>query len=87
MPDAQDTSLEVQSHNRKVRYQARRQVEDRLTAKYGGSGAARLRARKFMEGKHVHKTESGQLVLTSPADHGKRHGRGNRGKPKAYRRT
>lgn len=87
MPDAQGTSREVQSHNRKVRYQARREVEDRLTAKYGDTPAARLRARKFMEGKHVHKTDSGRLVLTSPADHGGKHGRGNRGKPRAYRRT
>jgi hypothetical protein len=87
MPDAMGTSREVQSHNRKIRYRARREVEDRLTAKYGGGPTARLRARKFMEGKHVHKTESGRLVLTSPAEHGGKHGRGNRGKPRAYRRS
>jgi len=87
MPDAKGTPREVQSHNRKVRYQARKEVEDRLTAKYGGGKAARERARQFMEGKHVHKTDSGMLILTSPSEHGKKHGRGNRGKPRAYRRS
>jgi len=84
MPDAKGTSREVQSHNRKVRYQARKEVEDRLTDKYDGD---RLRARRFMVGKHVHKTDSGRLVLTSPEAHGEKHGRGNRGKARAYRRT
>lgn len=85
MPDAQGTTKEVQSHNRKVRYQARKEVEDRLTEhKYGGD---RLAARRFMVGKDVHKTDGGRLVLTQHADHGKKHGRGNRGKPRAYRRN
>jgi len=83
MPDAQGTSKESQSHNRKVRYQARKEVEDRLTKKYDGD---RLRARRFMVGKDVHKTDGGRLVLTQHAEHGKKHGRGNKGKARAYRR-
>jgi len=68
------------ARNRNVRRQARKKVENRLTAKYG----SRAKAKEVMKGKDVHKTNRG-LELIGHSDHGKKHGRGNRGKPRVYR--
>ena len=68
------------TRNRKVRRQARKKVEDRLTKKYG----SRARAKAVMKGKDVHKTNRG-LELIGHKEHAKKHGRGNRGKPRVYR--
>jgi hypothetical protein len=73
------------ARNRKVRYQARKQVEDRITNKLGGTPSAREKAKVQMKGKDVHKTPGGQLRLIDHAAHGEKHGRGHRGKPRAYR--
>ena len=74
------------ARNRRIQYQARKKVEDKLTKKYGGTKSARQRARKFMKGKHVHHTKRG-LELIDPKTHGKKHGRGHKGKPRLYRRV
>jgi len=73
------------ARNRRIQYQARKKVEDRLTKKYGGTKSARQRARKFMQGKHVHHTKRG-LELIDPVKHGKQHGRGYKGLSRLYRR-
>jgi hypothetical protein len=69
------------ARNRKVRSDARQKVEDRLTEKTG----SRAKAKAQMKGKDVHKTPGGQLRLIDHAEHGKKHGRGHRGRPGAYR--
>ena len=68
------------ARNRNVRRNARKQVEDRLTTKYG----SRAKAKEFMKGKDVHKTGRG-LELVPHKEHGAKHGRGNKGRPRAYR--
>ena len=73
------------ARNRKVRYQARKQVEDRITKQKGGTPTARKAAKAEMKGKDVHKTPGGQLRLIDHAEHGKKHGAGHRGRPGAYR--
>ena len=73
-------SKKAHARNRKVRRQARKKVEDRLTKKY----SSRARAKSVMKGKDVHKTKRG-LVLIDHKEHAKKHGRGRRGKPKVYR--
>jgi hypothetical protein len=73
------------ARNRKVRSDARQKVEDRITAKKGGTPTARKQAKAEMKGKDVHKTDGGQLRLIDHAEHGKKHGRGHRGRAGAYR--
>jgi len=74
------------ARNRRIQYQARKKVEDRLTKQYGGTKSARQRARAFMKGKHVHHSGRG-LELVDSRKHGKKHGRGHKGKPRLYRRA
>ena len=69
------------ARNRKVRSDARQKVEDRLTKQTG----SRAQAKAQMKGKDVHKTTGGQLRLVDHAEHGKKHGRGHKGRPRAYR--
>ena len=68
------------ARNRNVRRQARKKVENRLTAKYG----SRAKAKEVMKNRDVHKTNRG-LELIDHKEHGKKHGRGHRGKPRVYR--
>lgn len=72
------------ARNRRHRLRARKAMEDKLTKRYGGTPSARKRAKAHMVGKDVHKTKSGTR-LVSHAKHGTMHGRGNRGRPGAYR--
>ena len=72
------------NRNRNVRRQARKQVEDKLTKKYGDTPSARVKAKEFMKNRDVHKTNRG-LELIDHKEHGKKHGRGHRGKPRVYR--
>ncbi|KKN34721.1 hypothetical protein LCGC14_0791030 [marine sediment metagenome] len=72
------------ARNRRVRAQARRVMENKLTKQYGNTPAARRRAQAFMRGKDVHKTKTGTRLVAHAA-HGKKHGRGHRGKPGVYR--
>jgi hypothetical protein len=74
----------AQSRNRMVRHRARKKVEDRLTKQFGGTPAARQRARNYMRGKDVHKTGRG-LELIDHKAHGKKHGRGHKGPRGKYR--
>lgn len=83
--EKKDAPTAVKSYNRKICYRARKQVEDRLTKQYGGTPYARERAKSFMKGKHVHKTGRG-LELIDPKIHGSRHGRGNKGVYRGYKR-
>ena len=78
--------LKVENRERRIQYNARKAVEERLTRQYGGTEAARKRALSFMKGKHVHKTGRG-LELLSEKEHGKRHGRGNKGPRGAYAKS
>jgi len=73
------------NHNRLKRYHSRKQVETRLTKKYGGTATARKRAKAFMKGKDVHKTGRG-LELVNKAKHGSKHGRGNKGPIGVYKK-
>ena len=83
MPDAKGVSKKSQTHNHLVRAKSRKKMEDKLTSKFNGD---RDKAKKEMAGKHVHKTDGGYLKLLSPSEHGKKHGRGNKGRPRAYKR-
>ena len=83
--EEKNASTKVKSRNRRVRAQARKKVENKLTGKYGGTPSARKRAKSFMKGKDVHKTKRG-LELLLKSDHGKRHGRGHKGIVRVYRR-
>ena len=80
-----NASKKTRTRNRRVRSQARKKVEDRITKKYGGTPCARRRAKQFMKGKDVHKTKRG-LELIGKSDHGRKHGRGNKGLARVYRR-
>lgn len=81
MPDRKGVSKAVRSKNRRVREESRRKVEGRLAKKHG-----RSQARAMMRGKDVHKTKGGYLKLVSKSKHGGMHGRGNKGRARAYRR-
>jgi hypothetical protein len=63
----------AQSRNRRTRDRARQSMKQKLTAKHGAA-----RADTMMKGKDVHKTKGG-TTLVGHAEHGKRHGRGNKG--------
>ena len=78
--------LKVANRERRIQYNARKAVEDRLTKQYGGTETARKRAQSVMKGKHVHKTGRG-LELLSEKEHGKKHGRGNKGPKYAYAKS
>ena len=75
--------LKVMNRVRRIQYNARKAVEDRLTKQYGGTETARKRAQSVMKGKHVHKTGRG-LELVPEKKHGEKHGRGNKGPKYAY---
>ena len=81
MPDKKGTSLKARNKNRQTRYKSRKKVKKRLIKKLG----SKAKAEAVMKGKDVHKT-GGRLVLVSKKDHGKKHGRGNKGPPRVYSR-
>lgn len=70
----------AQTRNRYVRERARQKVEDKLTVQMG----SRAKAKTHMKGKDVHKTGRG-LELIGHKEHGKKHGRGNKGPRGKYR--
>lgn len=80
-----DALVKTKTRNRRVRAQARKKVENKLTKKYGGTPSARKRAKSFMEGKDVHKTKRG-LELVKSSLHRSKHGRGYKGPARVYRR-
>lgn len=80
-----NASRKTKNRNRKVRYEARKSVEDKLTKQYGNTPSSRKRAKAFMKGKDVHKTRRG-LSLLKASEHRSKHGRGHKGRPRAYRR-
>ena len=78
--------LKVMNRVRRIQYNARKTVEERLTKQYGGTEGARKRALSVMKGKHVHKTGRG-LELVPEKEHGEKHGRGNKGPRYAYAKS
>jgi len=80
-----NASVKTKTRNRKVRAQARKKVENKLTKKYGDTPSARERAKTFMKNKDVHKTKRG-LELVKSGLHRSKHGRGHRGPARTYLR-